>query len=196
MRGGHDVRLPNLAERLGTTGKVAHWFLATLSACAIAVLWLGYATVVRLNQAARSEGAADRDSAVAQSLSPETAAADGQSGAQTLGGPSAFQAFVEDQATKRNCSVSEFYVSPVPQPYVPSGSKGDAAGGWRQVQVSFSVVGRLTDVYDATASVSGQSVAFEPTSIEFDRQSLSDAGVATVVARVQGRVVERGGGLR
>ena len=189
------MTLFDVAQRMGTTEKVAKSFVVAAATVAIAALWLGFATVAQQREAAGNEGDADRDLAAAAEMSPEPKDLGGRASSETLGSPSEFQAFIEDQATRRNCSVSEFQVSPVPRPYVPPHAK-DGGGQWQQLDVTFCVVGRLTDVYDAAAATSAQTIAFEPTSIEFDRQSVSDTGIATVVAHVQGRVIERGGNTR
>jgi hypothetical protein len=197
FQSGEKMRLTNIAKRLGTSERVACAFLILASAVAASALWLGTAAATRYAEAAKNESAAERDLAVVANLSKEDAEPKDAGGVlATLGGVGDFQSFVEEQASRRDCSVAEFQVSPDSQPFVPHFEKDRISGSWTQVQVMFAVEGRLPDVYDAVSAVSQQSVAFEPTSVEFERKSLTETGAATVLARVQGHIVQGAGGAK
>ena len=189
------MRLPNIPLRMGMSPRAGWAFLGTCVLLGGSALVLASSALALTAAATRSDAAAVRDLSAAASLgSRRTQPAGPDEASAGSGAVSAFQSFVEEQAAQRKCSVAEFQVSSDAHPFISRFETHGVARPWMQVEVMFSVKGRLSEVYEVIASVSKQAVAFEPNSVEIARDSVSDAGSATVAARVLGRVLQRGGG--
>lgn len=153
--------------------------------------------VFLLNRSVASDAAAaKRDSAATFQLRKQLDAAtrpDASSTKGNNGAVAALQSLVEKRADAKGCSVTEFQASSETQPYLSRFAQDTPQGPWMQVEVLFSVKGRLPDVYGALTGLSEQGVPFEPSSLELVRDGVSSKGAVTVVAKVQGRVLSRGG---
>lgn len=185
------MRIPNniAFKPLSPRSRVA-WAIGTV--CAVAAICLAVGTAGLYAAGARNEAAARTDLQQADALRRQTLAVktDEPSESAELGDAGALQSFVEREAARRGCCISEFKAASTTQPYASKFAK-KPKGAWTQIEVGFSVQGRLPDVYVALASLSKQEVAFEPSVVDIARDSVSDSGEASVTARVQGRLVQR-----
>jgi hypothetical protein len=104
---------------------------------------------------------------------------------------SAFQAGIESCAETRSCTITEFQAGAEIMPFLTRFKKDTPASEWGQVEVQFSVRGKLVDVVNTVRSFSEQQVPFEYNSVDFNRVEVTRNGTATVSAKISLRVLTR-----
>jgi hypothetical protein len=162
----------------------------------VLALWLGGRVFLLNRECADAAASAKKDFAATGSLKRQLADAtkpESKKSSRNNGVAAALQSFIEARSEAQGCSVSEFQASSETQPYLSLFLKDTPPGPWLQAEVIFSIKGRLPDVFRAVTSLSEQVVPFEPSSVELARDGVATDGATTVVARVQGRVLSRGG---